>query len=373
MIVLEIDHDTIIMPQEFPRLGSLDDIVSRVIRPPLPDETEPGISATSAATNFTPIPLDLPPQVVRFFQRIFRYCHTAAHLNKALTTLESRLTPMQVECLYDWHRSGQLIPSNAATKFHRVLTFWFQGLKQMMSGSGKSQPEPFVVHRISYTLSHFVGPGSAADKTLLVCFSNGGGRNLGMPNAVLMQHTDSTRHDLLIVSEPLNANYQQGVPGLGKNLMEVIEALARREIIGDYRRIRTFGWSAGGYAAMLAGHLLGAELAVSVGGRFPSKRKQPLRILRMILAIWRVMHKGHCAAVLVSYAADNSRDRKFARIMTRLFGSHPDIVKVANQTIGHSILGRLVERGELTPYLARTAFAELDDKLIAPERRVLEV
>ena len=368
MIVLEVDHDTIIMPQEFPELRSLDEIVSRVLQPPLREQPGPGASAAPGEICSTPIPIDTPPYVVRFFQRIFSYCHTAAHLNKALSTLAARLTPMEVECLYDWHLGGQLLPSNAAVKFQTVLTLWLQGIKKMMSDSGKSQPEPFVAHRINFTVTHFVGPGSPADKTLLLCFSHKGGRDLAMPHAVLMQHTDSARHDLLIVSEPLSANYQNGVPGLGNNLIEVIECLARLDFIGDYSRIRTLGFSAGGYAAVIAGHLLGAELAVSVGGRFPSNRKQPLRILGMIFAIWRVMHKGHCPRVLVSYAADKSRDRKFAKIMTRLFGSNPDIVEFGNEKVGHMVLARLLERGELAPYLERTIFAEINDELVPSER-----
>jgi hypothetical protein len=373
MIVLEVDHDTIIMPQEFPVLRSLDDFVSRVLNPPLPDQQEHSASTVSGETIPTPIPIDTPPYIVRFFQRIFCYCHTVAHLNKALTTLEARLTPMEVECLYDWHLGGQLIPSDAAAKFQAVLTLWFKGIKKYMLDSGKSQPEPFVSHKITYTVTHFVGPGSPADKTLLVCFSTRGGRRLMMPNAVLMQHTDSARHDLLIISEPLGANYWQGVPGLGKNLIEVIEWLARLELIGAYSRIRTLGCSAGGYAAVIAGHLLGAEMAVSVGGRFPSKHKHPIRILGMIFTTWRVMRKGHCPRVLVSYAADKSRDRKFASVMARLFGSKPEIVELRNEKVGHDVLARLLERGELAPYLERTIFSELNGELIRTEREVLRV
>ena len=195
-----------------------------------------------------------------------------------------------------------------------------------------------------------------ADKTLLICFSTRGGRRLMMPNAVLMQHTDSTRYDLLIVSEPLGKNYMKGVPGLGRNLVEVIEWIARLELTGKYSRIRTLGCSAGGYAAVIASHLLEAEMAVSVGGRFPSKHKHPLTVLNMILITWRVMRKNRCPLVLVSYAADKSRDRKFARVMTRLFGSKQDVVKLTNEKMGHNVIGRLVERGELVPYLARTVF-----------------
>lgn len=370
MIVLEVEHDSIIMPHEFRELRSLEDIVSRVLQPPLQDELKQSSGNVLSGTNSVPIQTETQPYVVRFFQRIFRYCYTVAHLNKALTTLEARLTPTEVECLYNRHLGGQLLPSNTAAKFQSSLTHWFQDMKRMMSISGKSQPEPFVSHKITNMVTHFVGPGPPADKTLLVCFSTQGGRQLDMPNAVLMQHTDSARHDLLIIAEPLGVNYQQGVPGLGKNLIEVIESLAKLELIGDYSRIRTLGCSAGGYAAVIAGHLLGAEMAVSVAGRFPLKLKHPIRILGMIFTTWRVMRKGHCPRVLVSYAADKSRDRKFASVMVRLFGSNPDVVELANEKIGHRVLERLVELGELAPYLARTILAEINDELISTEQEV---
>jgi hypothetical protein len=151
-------------------------------------------------------------------------------------------------------------------------------------------------------------------------------------------------------------------------LIEVIEWLARLDMMGDYSRLRTLGWSAGGYAAAIAGHLLEAEMAVSAGGRFPSRHKQPFRILNMIFTTWQVMHKGHCPRVLVSYAADNSRDRKFASVIVRLFGSNPDIAELENVKLGHNVLGRLLERGELAPYLARTIFAETNDELISTEQ-----
>jgi hypothetical protein len=191
-----------------------------------------------------------------------------------------------------------------------------------------------------------------------------------MPSAVLMQHTDSTRHDLLVISEPLSENYQKGVPGLGRNLIEVIERLARLELMDEYSGIRTLGCSAGGFAAVIAGHLLGAEMAVSVAGRFPPKRKHPITMLNMIYTTWRVMREGHCPNVLVSCGVDQSRDREFARIMAWLFGANRDVVKLTNQRVGHGVLERLIGRGELAPYLARTIFAEINDELVSTEREV---
>lgn len=359
MIAMEIEFDTIIMPHEFPQLRTLNDIVLRVLNPPIQNESKQDNNSVFIRT-IPSLHIKTPPFIVRFFQRIFSYCHTASHLNKALTTLESRLTPTDIECLHDWHLKQQLIPANTAIKFHTILNAWLHGMKRMMSGSGKLRAEPFISHKITLTATHFVGQGEPADKTLVICFSTRGSRCLMMPNAVLMQHTDSSRYDLLVISEPLNENYQKGVPSLGNNLIQVIKWLATLKLISDYRSIRTLGCSAGGYAAMAAAHYLKADIAVSVGGRFPSKHKHPIIFLNMIFTKWRVMRTGHCPRVLMSYGANKSRDRKFAKIMARLFGSTPDIVQLTNEEVGHNILGRLVERQELTSYLDRTIFMKID-------------
>ncbi len=70
----------------------------------------------------------------------------------------------------------------------------------------------------------------------------------------------------------------------------------------------------------------------------------------------------------MSFAIDNNRDRNFSRIMSRLCSSNSIAVEITNEKIGHRVFERLVERGELAPYLARTIFAEMDDELIPTER-----
>ncbi|MBL4712533.1 MAG: AMP-binding protein [Gammaproteobacteria bacterium] len=367
LVMLEMDHDAVIMPHEFARFRSLDNIVSRVLTPSSKDELEQGFSAVVNDTSAIVTETNKQPYVVRFFKRIFRYCLTVAQLNKALTTLESRLTPIEVECLIVWHPVHRLIPSSTAVKFQTALNHWLQKMKRMMSGSGKQQSKPFTWHKIAPHVTHFVGPGLSANKTLLVCFSPLGSHNLMMPNAVLMQHTDSVYYDLLIISEPLNEGYRQGVPLLGNNVTEVVESLAKLDLMGDYCHIRTLGSSAGCYPAVIAGYLLGAEMSVSIGGRFPSER-HPLRFFKMVFTIWRAKRKGRCSRVLMSYATDSTRDRNYTRVMVRLCGSSALGVECTDEKVGHLIFERLVERGELALYLARTIFANTNDALIATER-----
>lgn len=367
LIALETDFDTVITPQEFSQFRSLGDIVSRVLSPPTENELNQESFPLDVDSNPVVTESSNMPHVVKLFRRIFRFCPTVAHLNKALTTLEDRLTPLEVSYLRESHLGGQLIPSAVAKKFHAAMTLWLQDLSRMMLDSGKQTPEPFSFHRINPNVTHFIGPGSSTDKILLVCFSERGGRRLMMPNAVLLQHTDSRCYDLLIIAEPISEGYMHGVPGLGNNMTEVSQWIARLDLINNYSSIRTMGCSAGGYAAVVAGYILGAEIAVCIGGRFHAERYL-LKNLDKFYSTWRSVLNGHCSRVLLIYPTDNRRDSKYARFIARLTGGSLVGIEFSNDQVGHYILRRLVERGELAPYLADTIFAGEDNELITAHR-----
>jgi hypothetical protein len=125
---------------------------------------------------------------------------------------------------------------------------------------------------------------------------------------------------------------------------------------------------AGAFMAVIAGYRLGAELAVSVAGRFHPER-YPHRILGRVITTWRTVRKAHCSRVLMSYPADKdkTRDHIYARIIGKLTGGSLFGLEFTDGRVGHRILERLVERGELAPYLANTIFAEFDDEINATE------
>ena len=369
LVMLEVEFDVVITPEDFTRFRTLGDFSAWVLSPPDADsasapERMPAISGVTAARR-----TDDQSRTLRLFKRTFRYCHTVAQLNKALTTLEHRLTPLDVAFLHEQFVSGQLVSSTIAEKFRTALSVWFARMNRLMDDSGKTNPEPFVAHRITPTASHYVGPGRRGDKTLLVCFANMGSRHLMMPNAVLMQHTDAARYDLLVIGEPLIEGYRLGVPTLGRNVDEVIEWIRKREFIGSYRAVRTVGCSAGAYMAVIAGFRLGAEMAVSVAGRFHAERYLH-RIVGRIITTWRTARTGHCDNVVMSYPDDDgkTRDRIYARVIGRLTNGRLFGVKFTDGFVGHRILERLVERGELIPYFANTVFAGLENASAAANR-----
>jgi len=302
------------------------------------------------------------PYVIRFFQRIFRCCPTVAHLNQALTTLEHRLTPPDVKCLCDTHRALQLIPPNAPAKFHKALTIWLSSVERMMLDSGKSTPEAFVSRKVSPTVTHYSGPGIAAEKTLLVCFTRRG-RTMMMPDAVFLQHTSADQFDVLMVTDPRNEGYRHGALTLGNTVTAMIRSISKLELTRSYRSIRTLGCSAGCYPAVIAGYLLGAELAVSAGGRFHSWR-HPMWILERIVNTWRAVRNGRCSRVLMCYDIDKTRDRNYSRLIAWLTGGSLVAIEFSDGIVGHRILARLAERGELAPYSALTVFADMNSEHI---------
>ncbi len=377
LISLETHYNTIITPQELAKYRYLGNIVSRILSPSPHDPSKEKTSRPASLPNsleHKPESFILqeksPPYVVRFFKRIFTYCHTATQLNKALSTLEHRLTPIELEHLHHWHDNGQLIPRESAEKFQTAVSYWLKETKKLMLHSGKQQPEPFSSHRIAPTAILYSGPGSTADKTLLICFTPNGHRHFMMANAVLLQHTNSERFDLLIISEPLNNGYQLGSLPFGKNLTKAIARIKKLDWINHYSSLRTFGFSSGGYVAVIAGHHLKADVAISVSGRFHPK-KHLIKNLDKTITTWKAVHKGHCPRVLISHAADNSRDRKYANIITKIAGGNKFVVKFENRSIGHLILPWLLERGELATYLARTVFAEKHDELITGKQKTI--
>ncbi len=386
LITIEATYEVLISPYELGQMRSLGSVVSRVLalisqeksnrhhdrsnHSNLPHNDLLSGNSQNNAQVVNKLPIDQkcndtechepPPHIVQLFRRVQRFCATATALNRALLTLEHRLTPTEFACLNRWHEKGQLLPTDADPKFATATTYWLSYLMAMMPNSGKQEPEQFVARRISPYASLFIGPGPASHKRLVICFAAQGHRNLSIPNVVLMQHTDATQYDLLVLSDPLRELYRKGIPHIAKNINGVARWLGNLDIITHYKSIRTIGSSAGGYPAILAASLLGAELGVSVGGRFQRLKRHPLRFIGRIINLWHARYMGKGSRLILSYASDQKRDSLFAVIIARCTDGRLAAVEIADKNTGHVILRRLVDRGELGPYLAHTIYRKLE-------------
>jgi pimeloyl-ACP methyl ester carboxylesterase len=103
---------------------------------------------------------------------------------------------------------------------------------------------------------------SASSSTLLVAFGGIYG-GLGVPPFELFRATSGIPVKRLFVRDLEQAWYHRGLPGSGETIEELAQTL--RELIeaNGVRRLVMAGNSAGGYAALLFGTLLGADVALS--------------------------------------------------------------------------------------------------------------
>lgn len=370
MVTLETDFGVVVTPTEFARFRSLGQIAAHV---------EPRVSRDGAAGGAPGAGAGAPheghgaePDVVRLFRRVLKICGTVAQFYKALGSLEHRLTPQALATLGEWHRDGRLLGEHAGEKYRRALADWLQGMQSMLAGSGKAAPEPYVAHRISPVMTHFVGPGTAADKVLIVAFATKGGRRVAIPNAALLQHLDAGRFDVLVVGDPWVTGFRTGVPLLGRTAAEVVESVAALEWLRDYARIRTLGCSAGGYPALLLGYRLQVELIVSVVGRFPAERHVRM-LFRMLLDLRNAVKRGRRPRVILAHGADSRRDRNFARIAARLTGGRRMEVALAGRKAAHRIFPQMLEDRTLARFLEMTVLAPVPASVPVGESRPVKV
>lgn len=118
-------------------------------------------------------------------------------------------------------------------------------------------PKPVSEADVSFSLDM-----DSDARTLLLAFG-GLNRQIGMPPFEFFSLTGEIPVKRLFVRDPRQAWYHRGMPQHGATLMSVADSL--RELIARHEvdRLVVAGNSAGGYAALLFGTLLGAETVLS--------------------------------------------------------------------------------------------------------------
>ncbi len=99
---------------------------------------------------------------------------------------------------------------------------------------------------------------SGDSRTLLLAFGGIAGR-IGIPPFEFFSLTEGMPVKRLFVRDLRQAWYHRGVPGHGSTVPEVAESLRRILARHEVDRLVVAGNSAGGYAALMFGALLGAE------------------------------------------------------------------------------------------------------------------
>lgn len=355
LIELEIQYGVLISPEVFSQVDSFNGLVGVVTAQIKAQQHHR--ERDRQKNTYKIKPSTEHPCIIRLFQRTINFCVTVAQLRKITTLFEARLTPENIDILVDFHQNEALLSPENPEKFYEFITTWLQSLQQLLSYAGKQKPEPYSFRKVNPYVSLYSGPGEASEKTLIVGFCVAGGQSMMIPNAVLMQHSDATRYDFLILSEPLNQNYLKGIPSLGNSTIAICEWLVQQDFIKSYPQIRTMGCSAGGYPAVLAGYYLNADVALCISGRFHTERYL-FKILKKIVTTWKTAKKQHPVNVIMSYASDNGRDRRYAKTIGKMTQARHLVIDWPGNHLGHSAFVRVAEMGLLGEYLERTLFAE---------------
>ena len=89
-----------------------------------------------------------------------------------------------------------------------------------------------------------------------------------VPIAVFLQALDHERFDLLTASDVRHLQFDRGLEGYASSLPDLARRLSDFASARGYSSIITYGISLGGMAALRIGQLMGADRAISAGGRF---------------------------------------------------------------------------------------------------------
>jgi len=357
LVAIEVNYDIVISPQELIRLRTLGKLASRIVSAPEKIPTNDALMHKQLTFENIQPAVEERPYVVRLFQRFIQYCNTATQLNQIFSDLEYRLTPLDVAYLELAHHKAELITSSQKGKLNNAISDWLAETKLLMFKSGNRSPEPFTFRRLTREITLFSDDNNLDQKTLIIGFTPRDAPHMMVPNSVLLQHIDAKKYDLLMIAGVNRKNYGFGKFPFGKKLKQLAQSLQQTINIDAYQEIRTLGFSSGGFPAVVIGHLLNAQVALCIGGRF-HKRKYVMANLDIILSTRSAYKTGDCKQTITSYSANNKRDQKFAKLLTRLCHAREVAVEIKTERLPHLPLRRLIERGELTAYLAQTLFSE---------------
>lgn len=351
LIALELEYQAVIGPETFARFRTLDEIAGYVVAHRAAAPERPVSPGRQEA-----VPDRDAPAIVRLYHRVLRMCRAVAQLDRVHSSLEHRMTPLELTALLACHRAGGLLPASTAEKFHRAADAWLERQEDELRAAGKTPPEPYLSTRILPAVRLFSAPGERRDRTLLIIFS-GKGRRVMVSHATLLQHFDARRYDVLILVDAGDSSFRAGGPLLGRTLYDVVDWASRLPLVRDYPRVRTMGISAGAYLAVLTGCHLGAELTLGVAGRLPPERHVRM-ILTMLFRLWLASRRSPGGQVLLCADEDRSRDKNFSRVIAWVTGGRRIGVRTPGAPLGHLMLLPLLARKQLGTFL--------EDSLLAP-------
>jgi len=195
--------------------------------------------------------------MIDLFERQAAKCRSVNQFNRLHIALENRLTPLEVRDL------SRLIAGRYAAA---PSADWIKNLQDTLDLNKKPDPEPYLRRRLKPNLNFYSRGGDRAEKTLMIGFA-GGARRLMTPVSVILQNLDSSETDLLLISRHGKRKYDDGISGLASSFDGLMAVLENIVASYGYRRVVSYGTSAGAFPALLAALYLDLDRGVGVGSQ----------------------------------------------------------------------------------------------------------
>jgi hypothetical protein len=225
-----------------------------------------------------------------------------------------------------------------------------------------ASPHTAFADRLRDPLVGWAAVFEGSSDRLLIVFAGIRGE-VGIPSYDFLSISSTQAVKRLFLRDHHRAWYQRGVAGLAGSAEDLAEALRRKAEEAEARHVAVVGNSAGGYAALLFGGLIGADACLAFSARtfFGWPRRIRHRDRRYLRDAVRVRLSGHprrpyrdLRAVPLAtrndlhYSTSDRLDTLHARRMAGITGMHVH----AHPGGGHQLVRELRDRGELGGLLA---------------------
>lgn len=272
-------------------------------------------------------------------------CVTTADHYRVQIDAENLIAPPEIDAL-----RAEALPAPAKVWVDRLA---------MMCARIQATRQPYRRRDLAADASFYEGSGPpGAPRSLVVGFT-GVGLRMMMPTAPFLQALPAERCDVLVLRDSGRASFQRGVPGYADDLEGLATRLEADLPLSRYADRRCLGTSSGGAAALAFGALIGARVALSLGGAHPhaiARREGMEDIDRR--AFDRLIAAGPpgVTRLVCAHGQESVRDSIRGRLLAMAVPGGK--VLVVPGVADHAVLGGLVPRKALRRFFEEILLGE---------------
>jgi hypothetical protein len=184
-------------------------------------------------------------------------CETTADRYRVQIDAENELSPAEVAAL---HRAALDLPEDSRP--------WIDKLAAMCRRI-RNTIQPFRRHAVGPGVAFLEGTAPPGAPRVLVYAFTGVAQRMMLPLAPFMQGLPADRCDVVVLRDPNRLGFLNGVAGYATDLPSLAARIAAELPVSGHAASVCIGTSSGGAPALAFGQLMGARLALSLGGLHP--------------------------------------------------------------------------------------------------------